>query len=120
VKRNESVAVACQAARALTRVPGYAAVAVVTLGLGIGATVAIYTVVEHILLEPMPYPESDRLVRVKSPVPGSGTDDEWETSTAEYFYFREHAPPSTQLRCSMVARARCRRRPDRFACTWHG
>ncbi len=80
-----------QATRRLLSSPGYAIVAVLTLAVGIGASVAIYTVIDHVLLHPMPYPDPDRLVRVKSPVPMVGPDVEWETSTAEYFYFREHA-----------------------------
>jgi predicted permease len=52
------------AARTLRRRPGYTATAVVTLGLGIGATVAIFTVVNAVLLRPLPYPDADRLVTI--------------------------------------------------------
>lgn len=50
--------------RGLRRSPGFAAAVVLTLALGIGATTAIYTVVDDVLLSPLPFPEADRLVRV--------------------------------------------------------
>ena len=57
------------AIRSLRRSPGFAVVAMVTLALGIGATTAIYSVVDTILLQPLPYTDSDRLVRVFENVP---------------------------------------------------
>ena len=51
-------------ARGLRRSPGFTTAAVVTLGLGIGATTAVYSLVDHVLLRALPYPESDRLIQV--------------------------------------------------------
>ena len=50
--------------RQVRRSPGFALVVVLTLGLGLGATTAIFTVVDSVLLRPLPYPESDRIVQL--------------------------------------------------------
>jgi putative ABC transport system permease protein len=52
------------AARRLRRDPGYSAAAILILGLGIGATTAIFSTVHPILIEPLPYPDPDRLAAV--------------------------------------------------------
>ena len=49
------------AIRSLARTPGFSAVVVLTLAIGIGATTAIYTVVDAVLINPLPYPTQDRL-----------------------------------------------------------
>lgn len=53
-----------QGFKLLLRAPGFAVTAILTLGLGIGATTALFTVVNAVLIEPLPFPESSRLVQV--------------------------------------------------------
>ncbi len=52
------------AARQLRKSPGFAVTVILTLGLGIGVTTAVYSVIQAVLLEPLPYPEPGRLVGV--------------------------------------------------------
>ncbi len=58
------------AVRALRRTPVFAAVAIATLALGIAATTAIFSTLNAVALRPLPYPDSDRLVRIVETGPG--------------------------------------------------
>ncbi|HMJ86485.1 MAG TPA: ABC transporter permease, partial [Vicinamibacterales bacterium] len=60
------------AARSLARYPGYTAVVLLTLALGIGANTAIFSVVHAVLLRPLPYTHGDRLVEVRQQAPRIG------------------------------------------------
>jgi predicted permease len=79
------------AVRGLMRAPSFTAIAVVTLGIGLGSSAGIYTLLDRVVLDPLPYPDSDRLVRLHNQVPGVGADEIWSLSTAQYVYFTDHA-----------------------------
>src|SRR5947209_16158585 len=57
------------AARSLFSTPGFTLLAIITLGLGIGANTAMFSVLNAILLKPLPYPHSERLIRVDRATP---------------------------------------------------
>ncbi|HET7273616.1 MAG TPA: ABC transporter permease [Longimicrobiaceae bacterium] len=77
--------------RAIPRNPGFSAVAVLTLALGIGATAAIFTVLNAVVLSPLPYPQPERMVRLENRVPGVDTERNWGLSPAGYFHFQENS-----------------------------
>jgi putative ABC transport system permease protein len=78
-------------ARMLRRSPGFAAAAILTIGLGTGAATAVFSVVNGVLLRPLPYPDSDRLVRLfqlsdkgaRNNVSGMNFDD-WQARTHSF------------------------------------
>jgi predicted permease len=76
------------AARSLVRTPGFTAIALITLALGIGANTAIFSIVSGVILRPLSYPKPEQLMYLTTQFPALGFDQFW-VSPPEYMEFRE-------------------------------
>ncbi|HLK65245.1 MAG TPA: ABC transporter permease [Bryobacteraceae bacterium] len=74
--------------RGLARTPMFTVITVITIGLGIGANTAIFSVVNGILLKPLPYPHPEELLSVMLTAPAVGLND-CELAPSNYFTFHE-------------------------------
>ena len=63
--------------RMLRKKPGFTVVAVITLALGIGANSAIFSIVNGLLLRPLPFHDSERLAIIWTHSPGANVDQDW-------------------------------------------
>ena len=80
------------AARSLCRAPAFTSVILVTLALAIGANTAIFSVVKAVLLEPLPFPNADRLVHIGGTAPGTEQPAEFGVPDELYLEYRDNAP----------------------------
>jgi hypothetical protein len=79
-----------QVLRRLGKAPGFTAVALITLALGIGANSAIFSVINGVLIKPLPYPRAADLVGVWHVAPGiAGLDGNINCAPAMYFTYGE-------------------------------
>jgi putative ABC transport system permease protein len=77
-------------ARQLRRSPGFSAVVLATLALGIGATTAVFSVLQTVLMAPLPFEESGQLVRLYQQEPGKPDTRSYVTGT-HFVFLRDHA-----------------------------
>jgi putative ABC transport system permease protein len=77
-----------QVSRRLTRAPMFAVITLITLAAAVGANTVVFSVLEGVLLKPLPYPGGEQLVSVHLSAPGIHLDD-FELSPSDYFIFRE-------------------------------
>ena len=77
--------------RALRRTPGFLATAVITLALAIGAVAGMFTVVRTVILDPLPFPESDRLVVIAGTAPGSDMPERFNPGLEYFVHYRENS-----------------------------
>lgn len=77
--------------RGLLRTPGFLVTTVVTLGLAIGAVAGMFNVVNTVILEPLPFPRSERLVVVAGTAPGSDLPERFGPGLEFYVHYRENS-----------------------------
>jgi predicted permease len=108
-KRKRSVMMALHfvrdvryAVRQLVAAPGFALVAILTIALGIGASAAMFSVVNGVLLRPLPYAQPDRLVRVREIVPKYGV---FTVAPANFLDWRQQTHAFSRLAAFTVTSA---------------
>src|SRR5688572_24981349 len=76
--------------RTLLKNPAFSILAILTLGLGIGANTAIFSAISGVLLKPLPYGDGERLVLIRQSAPLAGRPDTG-VSVREYYDYREQS-----------------------------
>ncbi len=85
------------AARSLGRAPAFVIVAILTLGMGIGATTTVFSVVKGVLLDPLPYPDADALVDLRHVAPGLNLPVDLPNSATQLFSYEDHSRTLQQI-----------------------
>jgi hypothetical protein len=77
-----------QVLRRLRRTPMFTAITLITLAAGVGANTVVFSVLEGVLLKPLPYPHSEQLVTVGQSAPGINIPD-LQAAPSLYFIYRD-------------------------------
>jgi predicted permease len=77
--------------RSLLRTPGFLVAAVVTLSLAIGAVAGMFSVVNAVMLQPLPFPRPDQLVFLRGTAPGSDLPSEYDLGNEWYVHYKERS-----------------------------
>src|SRR4051812_23787122 len=105
--------------RQLRKSPGFTFVAVLTLALGIGANTAIFSIINAVLLRPLPYPEADRIMVLNE---SSGPGQDYSVALPDYFDWRndntvfEHLAATHEESRNLSGIPDCE--PERIACAF--
>jgi predicted permease len=83
--------------RTLRKSPGFTVIALFTLALGIGANTAIFSIVDAVMLKPLPFPDSDKLVFMASAFEKQGVTRNFATSYADFLDWRSTAKSFTGM-----------------------
>ena len=83
--------------RQLIKNPAFSAVAILTLALGIGANTAIFSIVNAVLLRPLPYPNADRIMILNE---SSGPGQDYSVALPDYFDWRNDNTVFVYLACT--------------------
>jgi predicted permease len=83
--------------RTLRKSPGFTVIALFTLALGIGANTAIFSIVDAVMLKPLPFPDSDKLVFMTSAFEKQGVTRNFATSYADFLDWRSTAKSFTGM-----------------------
>src|SRR5207302_10955056 len=105
------------ALRQLRKSPGFTFVAVLTLALGIGANTAIFSIVNAVLLRPLPYPNADRIMVLNE---SSGPGQDFSVALPDYFDWRNDNAVFEHLACTHKESRNLSgisgREPERISC----
>jgi predicted permease len=86
-----------QAARSLARTPSFSLIVALTLALGLGAATTIFTLLDRVVLRPLPYSTADRLIHIGTLWPKTKAGQEYALAKGQYHYFRKHSTTLANL-----------------------
>jgi putative ABC transport system permease protein len=83
--------------RTLRRTPSFSLIVVLTLGLGLGAATTIFTLLDRVVIRPLPYPDADRMIHLGTMWPKIKAGTEYALSRGQFFYFQQNSRAIAKL-----------------------